>query len=255
MHRIVQIVAFVCLMLIGSMGAKAQQSLVVVSNIYPPYVTEDVQNSFLPALFDEIGKEMGVRFEFKILPWLRCEQQVENHDAWGAIPYRKTEDREKTFAFSEPIYLQDSHFFGYDADGHKPRATFDELTDLRGYRIGGINGYYYEPWFEQAGLDVDYANSEEQNFRRLKAGRIDLFSTATTMGWHQIKTLFPPEEVAHFYTLDKPLVEGAGLYLMTAQTFPQNDVLLKRFNVALNTVKTTGTYGELVEKFGLKLRY
>lgn len=235
--------------------ASAQQTLVIATNIYPPYVHEDVKNSFLPALFDEIGKEMGVRFTFRILPWQRCEQEVAALNAWGAIPYRKTEEREKLYDFSDPLYLQDSHFFAYKAEPSRPTLSYSELTDLRYLQIGGIQGYYYEPWFTEAGLNVDYAHSEEQNFKRLQLGRIDVFSTATTVGWHIIRSLFPTEEVAKFYTLEKPLVDGAGLHLMTSKDYPENLVLIERFNEALHIVQENGTYAQLVEKFGLVLRY
>ena len=248
------VVAVLCFLVLPLI-ARAEETLVIATNIYPPYVNEDVENSFLPELFDEIGKQMGVRFRIEILPWLRCEQSVEDHAAWGAIPYRKTDVREQRFAFSDPIYLQDSHFFAYDATGVKPRYSYSDLTDLRGLRIGGIHGYYYESWFEEVGLDMDFAHSEEQNLRRLKAGRIDLFPSATTLGWYQIRALFPPEEVANFYTLENPLIDGAGLHLMTSPTYPDNDALLVRFNAALQTVKSSGLYAQLVEKHGLTLRF
>lgn len=235
--------------------ARAEETLVIATNIYPPYINADVENSFLPELFEEIGARMGVEFRFEILPWRRCEQVVESHMAWAAIPYRKTDIREKTFAFSEPIYLQDSHFFAYDATGVKPRHKYSDLTDLRGLRIGGVFGYYYESWFKEAGLDVDFAHSEEQNLNRLKVGRIDLFPSATTLGWYQIRQLFPPEEVANFYTLQKPLVDGAGLHLMSSKTYPDNAALLERFNAAMAKVKSSGLYEQLAEKHGVTLRF
>lgn len=236
-------------------ASAGQKTLIIVTNDYPPYAHAAETQSFLPELFAEIGNKMGVKFEVRYFPWKRCEQEVEELRAWGAIPYRKTEDRAKTFDFSDPIYVADSHFFAYRKDNVKREIQYDVLTDLRGYRIGGIQGYYYQPWYEAAGLDVDYALSEEQNFKRLQLGRIDLFSTATTVGWHIIKQLFPPEEVAKFYTLDTPLISGDGLFLMSSKQYPDGPNLLKRFNLALGTVKQDGTYGKLVDKYGLVLRY
>ncbi|MEQ9347929.1 MAG: transporter substrate-binding domain-containing protein [Thalassospira sp.] len=250
-----RILLFALALMLMPVMASAQTSLVIVTNIYPPYVNEDVKNSFLPALFDEIGKEMGVKFVFRILPWQRCEQEISEFAAWGAIPYRKTDAREKQYAFSDPLYLQDSHFFAYDPAGRKPVFHYDKLTDLQGLHIGGIQGYYYEPWFAKADLDVEYTHSEEQNFRRLQLGRIDLFSTATTVGWHIIGQLFPPEEVAKFYTLEKPLIAGAGLHLMTAKDYPDTYLLLERFNAALREIKQNGTFAQLVDQYGLVMRY
>lgn len=239
--------------------ALAQQSLVIATNIYPPYINEEVENSFLPALLAEIGKEMDVTFEVKILPWKRCEQEVGDLGAWGAIPYTRNAEREMGFLFSDPLYVADSHFFAYrtpdDANRRPPPETYDDLTDLLPWRIGGIQGYYYQPLFEEAGLIVEYAHSERQNFQRLQLGRIDLVPAATTVGWHSIKTLFPPAIAANFYTLPKPLVEDAALHLMTSKNYPNNHALLARFNAALREVQGNGTFAQLVDQFGLVMRY
>ncbi|MEQ8390748.1 MAG: transporter substrate-binding domain-containing protein [Thalassospira sp.] len=254
-----RILLFALALMLMPVMASAQTSLVIVTNIYPPYVNEDVKNSFLPALFDEIGKEMGVRFDIRILPWKRCEQSVEDLDAWGAIPYTPTENRHKVFLFSEPIYVADSQFFAYrdpqTSPFSRPPLTYTDIGDLKRWRIGGIQGYYYEPIFAAAGINVDYALSERQNFERLKLGRIDLFPAATTVGWHLIKQLFPPEIVENFYTLEKPLIADATLHLMTAKDYPDNYALLERFNRALKDIQQNGTFAELVDQYGLVMRY
>ncbi|RCK44192.1 ABC transporter substrate-binding protein [Thalassospira profundimaris] len=246
-----KILLFAVSLFLMTATSHARQTLVIATNHYPPYVTEDNNSSFLRDLFDEIGNRININFEFHFYPWKRCEQMVAEEIAWGTIPYRKTATRQESFLFSDPLYLADSHFFAYSADGSKPPIKFDTLTDLQPYRLGGIQGYYYEPWFTQAGLDVTYALSEEQNFQLLQHGRIDLFSTATTMGWYMIESLFPPEEVAKFYTLEKPLVAGEGLFLMTSKDYPQTRVLLEKFNRGLQEIKTDGTFAKLVHKHGL----
>ncbi|OKH89149.1 ABC transporter substrate-binding protein [Thalassospira sp. TSL5-1] len=250
-----KILLFAISLFLMTAASQARQSLTIVTNNYPPYITADRNSSFLGDLFHEIGARIGIDFEFQFYPWKRGEQAVAEGKAWGTIPYRKSESREKKFLFSDALYLADSHFFAYSADGTKPPITFNDLTDLRPYRIGGIQGYYYEPWFENAGLDVQYSHSEEQNFQLLQRGRIDLFTTATTMGWYVIENLFPPEEVAKFYTLDKPLVAGEGLFLMTSKNYPQTRILLEKFNRGLHEIKTDGTYTRLVHKHGLIMTY
>lgn len=251
MNLLGKIKLFSALLILSTTSVRAMPSLVIATNEYPPYILPDAKNSFIPELFAEIGKGMGVHFDFQYFPWKRGEQEVANANIWATLPYRKTATREQSFLFSDPVYVADSHFFAYRKDGSKPDIPFEKLTDLLPYKIGGIQGYYYEPWFEKAGLDVQYALSEEQNFKRLKIGRIDLFSTATTVGWYIIEQLFPPEEVAKFYTLKKPLVAGEGLFLMTSKNYPDTATLLTRFNAALATVKMNGTYARLVSKYGL----
>jgi len=236
-------------------SAHATETLVIVTNDYPPYAHADADGSFLPDLFDAIGHEMNVTFEFHFKPWKRGEQDVENLEAWGTLPYRRTEERARKFNFSDALYIEDSPFFAYNAKGRKPAIHYEELSDLKPYRLGGIQGYYYQPWFEEAGLSVEYALTEEQNFKMLHIGRIDLFSTARSVGWYTIRNLFPPKEVEKFYTIEKPLLEGSGLFLMTSKDYPNGDELLERFNTALATVKQNGTFESLMNRHELTVNY
>lgn len=259
MIRFAKLVLMLAGIVIAPTMAGANHKLIVTTNIYPPYIQEDVENSFLPALFREIGKEMGVEFEILIQPWKRCEQSVADLEAWGAIPYTRNESREARYLFSDPLYFADSRFFAYrrpETSPHvQPPETYEKLSDLRRWNIGGIQGYYYEPLFERAGIKADYALNERQNFERLQLGRIDLVPAATTVGWYQIKELFPPEIAANFYTLDPPLTTRGGLHLMTSKDYPDNDILLAKFNAALAEIRQNGIYTQLVDKFGLVMHY
>jgi polar amino acid transport system substrate-binding protein len=231
------------------------QTLVIVTNEYPPYVLADTPHSFLPDLFAAIGREMGIHFDVQIMPWKRGEYEVKNLSAWGAAPYVRTPERDKIYDFSAPLYTSASDFFAYSKDGTKPDIPYETLADLRNYRIGGIQGYYYQKMFKEAGLDVDYALNEEQNFQRLQLGRIDLFPAATTVGWYIVYKMFPPDQAAKFYTLKKPLVPEKPLSVMISKQYPDGSRLLARFNAALARIKANGTYDRLVDKYKLVLRY
>ena len=109
--------------------------------------------------------------------------------------------------------------------------------------------------FTEAGLDVDYAHSEEQNIKRLQLGRIDLTPLPSTIGWYLIKKLFPAKVAENFYTLKKPLISSAPLHVMTSKNYPDNENLMARFNAALAEIKNNGTFAELVNRHGLVLSF
>jgi polar amino acid transport system substrate-binding protein len=69
-----------------------------------------------------------------------------------------------------------------------------------------------------------------------------------------IRTLFPPEEVEKFFTLEKPLHVGAN-YLMTSKQYPDGQNLLARFNAALKTIQENGVYQHIADQHGLVLTY
>lgn len=234
--------------------ADPKETLVITTNTYPPYVSADGQHSFFPELFDAIGKKMHVSFTFHFAPWKRGEANVKSHTAWATIPYKKTEEREKDFDFSAPLYQSTARFFLYSSNGTKPQIGYGRLSDLHPFSIGGVQGYYYTQWFKDAHLNVDYALSEEQNLKRLALGRIDMTPVAETLGWYLIDKLFPPDKAKNFYTLDKPLTSG-DLFLMTAKDYPDGKELLARFNIALAEIKNDGTMLRLLQKHGLVIAY
>lgn len=245
------------LLLLGSsvlcLPAAAQATLVIVAGELPPYVSERREQSFLSDLFEEIGKQMGLRFEFRFMPWKRCEIAVEDLQAWGAVPYVQTPERERKHLFSEPLYAKRTMFFYYSPSGPRPEIGFALLSDLKPYRIGGVRGYYYEQMFAEAGLRVDFAVGEEQSFVKLRAGRVDLVPAVEAVGRDMIKTLFPPEEQAHFQMLERPLHLGFN-FLMSSRQYPGNagaTGLLARFNKALAELRRNGVYNAVAARHGL----
>lgn len=241
----------ICLFGFISTGA-AETKLIIATGELPPYVSKQPENSFLTDLFREIANEMDVRFEFKFFPWKRCEINVEILNAWAAIPYVPTIERSQKFYFSEPLYTKQTKFFYYSPDKKKKNISYESLADLKNYRIGGVMGYFYHKMFIDAGITLELIVQEEQNFRKLQAGRVDLVPALEILGWHMIEELFSSKEKEKFFTVDKPLHVGAN-YLMTSKHYPDTQKLLAKFNIALKKIKKNGVYQQIFEKHGLLL--
>lgn len=245
----------ICVCMIGfSSYAAAQTELVIVTGEIPPLISEQPEKSFLTAVFQAVEKEMGVKFVFQFMPWKRCEQSVEELKAWGAIPYVRTPEREKIFDFSDRLFNSSSKLFAYSSDGKIRDISYTELSDLKKYRIGGVRGYWYEKKFREAGIELELVTSEEQNLKKLGAGRVDLVPIDETAGWDIIKRLFPKEEVGKFFTLTKPF-HTKDCFLMTSKQYPNGQELLTKFNTALKKVKDNGDFQKLADKFGVLLTY
>lgn len=227
--------------------------LVIVTNEIPPYVSQNEDDDFVREILDEIAREMGVRFRYEFLPWKRCEIAVDNHDAWAAVPYVPNSERKIKFFFSDKLYNKQSMFFSYRSSGSKRIPEYTRLSDLKLYRIGGVRGYYYEPSFAKAGILYEPVESEEMNFRKLKAGRIDLVPSDKLTGWFLIRRLYP-DDTDSFYTLSKP-IDVSGNFIMVSKTYPDAEKLLRRFNTALKTIKKNGIFGKILDKHHIVLSY
>ncbi len=192
---------------------------------------------------------MDITFEFRFMPWKRCELSLENNEAWGAIPFVRTPERENKFYFSEPLFTREGRFFYYNPKGMRKQIIFNELSDLKKYRIGGVRGYYYTDDFQNAGLRVVYVASDEQNFIMLKMQRVDLIPADEAVGLYIIHKLFP-QEIQNFFTLAKPLDKSSD-YLISSKHYPDALDLLNRFNMALIKIKKNGKYQEILDKYGM----
>lgn len=228
----------------------APQTLIIVTSELPPYTSAEPQNSFLSALLQEVGKEMGVNFEFRFMPWARCEQAVDSLQAWATMPYVPTPEREKKFLFSAPLYAKRTMLFHYSEEPPTLPQTFTDLSELRPYKVGGVRGYYYKSVFAQAGVRLSLASSDEQGFRMLRAGRVDLMPALEVVGWDIIRHMFPLEEQANFHVMETPLNIGHN-YLMTSRRYPQAEQLLERFNHALRVLELNGVYRKLAIRHGI----
>jgi ABC-type amino acid transport/signal transduction systems, periplasmic component/domain len=225
--------------------ACSQEIIKIGTNELPPYVSRDANESMLTAIMDEVAREMGVSFEYLFMPWERCEDALKDGEVWGIMPYVKNEARLRSYLFSDSLCEKRTVFFYYSKD---PAASivYGKLSDLKPYRIGGVRGYFYEEAFRQAGLEVEYTGSEEQNLRKLRDGRVDLTPVGDKNGWFLIRSLFPGEE-RYFRVVERPLDVG-GIFVMVRKDAESSD-RLGLFNAALGRLKKKDDYSRILNRY------
>lgn len=225
--------------------------VILTTGDFPPYVFENAANQGpMPELIKAAFAEVGIETRIDFYPWLRAEDEVRQGRAFAAFPYRPTEERKKEFAFSDPLYVYTARFF-YHVPAHPGGIPYESLEDLQGYKIGGGLGFWYEPLFTEAGLDVEYVASAQQNFQKLYLDRIDLTPEEENVGWYLLRTLYP-DEVDDFATLETPLVEPGSvsdLRLMVSRSYPNAAQLLEQFNAGLTAIRANGTYEQILEAY------
>lgn len=225
----------------------SQQTLVIATSEHPPLVSANPAESFLGAVLTEIGRQMGVTFELKFLPWKRCEPAIESLEAWGGMPFISTPERKEKFLFSDALYVRKTKFFYYSPDGTEKHIQYETLNDLKGYRIGAVRGYYYEKALLDAGIEVEFVTSEELNWEKLRAGRVDLIVSPEYNGIYLLKKLFHNED-NNFFSLSKSL-DFAEAYMVSSKQYPDAQNLMNKFNAALQMIKENGAYQKLLDKY------
>lgn len=241
--------SFLVLSPMNPFQAKAQE-IPLATGEWEPYTGQKMENfGFFPELVNAVFKEMGKTPKYSFLPWKRAEDSTKDGENFAAFPYIRTEEREKTFAFSDEVSFTQGLLF-YRKDKITKEITYEKFDDLAAYTIGGTLGYWYEKPFKEAKLKVEFVAKDELNFLKLHQGKVDLVASDWLVGWGLIKKLYP-NDVAKFDTVKKPLNRD-GLRLMVSKKYPNSEEILKQFNASLKSIKDKGTYKAILDKFGLK---
>jgi polar amino acid transport system substrate-binding protein len=236
--------------------APADNEVILTTGDWPPYVFETGPDKGPMAdIVIAAFKEAGVTAKVVFYPWKRAEDEVHQGNAFAAFPYALTPERQKEFDFSDPLYTVKAKFF-FNKKYHPDGMPFENLADLKNYKIGGLLGSWYEAAFKEAGLQVEYVSSTDQNVEKLARGRIDLMIEEENSVWTLIRQLYP-NEADQFVSLEKPLVQPGvvnDLSLMISRSYPNSAELLTKFNAGLAAIRANGVYDQILEKYKLAIQ-
>lgn len=225
----------------------------IATDDYLPYTSRANNGS---GALGEIVRESfaleGIQVEYVFASWKRCELLAAAGEVFGALPYFVNEERLQSFDFSAPIAYGITRFY-YNKLQFPEGFTWERFEDFKGYRMGGIQGYWYIPEFNQAGLDIHLVQSEEQNFAKLAKQRID-FTLAgqpraeealrklSTDDQNNIDSLTPPESFE-------------GFHIMVSRTYPHAQIYSKLFKSGLKKLIASGRYQQLLDRYRLSTDY
>lgn len=212
----------------------------------PPGLAKEILAICIPAT--------GYEFEFRAHPIKRMRHAMEAGEIDINI-YSHEKDRE-----SFVIYGEEPLFFSEYRPVVRRSSTIQihAIKDFDPLKLGHLNGLSYSPEFkayvakrrESGNLDV--ADTEESNLKKLLAGRIDVFvNSAPTVRWlakvsgasQQIKVLdFAVKRADYFAAFSK-----ASPRLSTRE----KNAFLLDLDACFRKVKDDGAYQKILAKYGL----
>ena len=226
--------------------ASAAEIITIATLEYPPWTGKNLKdNGFVNHAIAEAFKRRGYTVKYTYLPWKRAvaESRSGNYSALSYVYWSK--DWQKDFYLSDPISEEKIVFFHLKSDPIKAWKTLDDLKD---YKFGATRGYTYTKEFWQAAkskrLEVDVTDSDEQNFKKLLAGRIDIFPSGLVNGVNILQKEFDAGQ-SDLITYDtKPLSETTG-HLAFPRSRKNSESLLRIFDQGLAELKQEGLYDRL----------
>jgi len=217
-----------------------QVTIRLTNGEWPPYLSEDLEHyGVISRIVTEAFALEGIQVEYGFFPWIRGYELAKNGEWDGSIVWLRTPEREEYFYFSEPVTYCDYVFW------HLKSFDFDwsVIEELEGITIGGTRGYFYEDVFtelERKGqVRIEWVSSDELNFEKLLAGRIDVYVQDQNVGCSMLDKLFTPDEIQLFTYHPKPL-RVDSMHLILSKRVAENEHLLILFNRGLQRLRDSG---------------
>lgn len=227
----------------------SEKKLTAVTEPWPPYMGPKLRdNGFIPeiliAAFKQVGYEVTV--EFRV--WAKAVRDVKmgKKDILCGAYYAK--EREEFLAFSQPIAeTQDVLFMKQGKD-----ITYQQLTDLKPYKIGVVRGAVHGEEFDAADfLNKEAVKHSDQNIRKLLVDKIDLMAGPRDVINFIIKRDYP-QFVGKIVAVDPPLSTNK-IYFGFSKKVAGHQENLKAFSKGLELIKKDGTFYHLAQKHGIKV--
>lgn len=229
-------------------AAYAQESadeIRLTNGEWPPYMSGQLPDGGLVSRIVTLAfanQNISVSYEF--FPWSRALFMARSGALDGSVAWTCNPDMLEDFRFSDPILAHHYVLF------HRKSMDFDwnNVEDLAPYRMGVTQDYNYGEAFEQAeerdDITTDRTTSDAGNFRKLAAGRIDLFPMEPVVGRKILKSLGLEDEI----TLHPQPLQSDHLYVIISRRSPYAVNYQKSLNKGLSSLRQSGQLSELVHE-------
>jgi len=243
----------ISLTLLISSACYATQTVRLTSGEWPPYLSNHLaEGGFATKIVTEAFNEMGIEVEISYYPWKRSynyamEGKDPSGNIWnGTIVWIKTEQRMKSFYYSDPVITDEDVLF-YLA---KSSLHWKTVADLEGKIIGGTAHTAY-PTFEQAHKDglitLQRGGNYDSLLKRIFHQKIDAAQMPKQVGLYYLNHSFSTAEQKQF-TYSPTVIERRTYHLILSKNRDENKALLKLFNQGLAKLHSNGRYRSLVSQ-------
>ena len=217
-----------------SLGQAAAEELRIATGEYAPFTNSQADDhGFVNAFVADIADAAGYEATFTYLPWARTLGQTRTAQFDATSFWYHSPDRDADFIHVGPIMTDRLVFFRLrDTE----IGNWSTLADLTEHPIGVVPGYTYTPEFWSLGetgvLSLSEGPSDAANFKKLRAGRIDLLPISEAAGWSIIEAEFPADHRILFTVEERPVLVTEG-FLLVPRTHPDANNIATRLQDAV----------------------
>lgn len=221
----------------------------LTSGEWVPYTGESLPGFGCDSqIVSTVFSHLGYTVDYGFFPWARGFHLAETGEWDGMIEWADTVEARSSFYVSKaPISIQEFVFF--HRKDHP--ITWESKQDLSGKMIGLTSGYLYSDIFNDLRKDSRFkfqeASTDEANFEKLLAGRIDLFPMEKNVGMVLLKTKFTPAQVDQL-TYDHKALSTFEPHIFLNKKGTKNENRMKQFNLEFEAFKVTSDYQKIIDE-------
>ncbi|AIW16110.1 ABC transporter substrate-binding protein [Vibrio tubiashii] len=202
---------------------------------WAPYQSKSLkEGGFITQIVREAFEAEGYTVEFDYMPWKRGFEEAKAGNYDGSLIWSKNPDREQHFLYSNPVITLSTALFQQTS---KP-VTWSNREDLSSLKIGGVTGYAYGiEDLEKAGtVKIQRIASAENNYKKLKAGRLDVVLEDMDVGMETVTKLGLTGAIEP----NAKMLTERDYFVIISKNSPRNQELLDAFNRGLAKLEAEG---------------
>ena len=233
----------------GIPAARGEEKLSIslAANDYPPLIAQNEPGGgSMSRLVVEAFRRADVDVKITYVPNNRAISGVMMGLYDGSYGWAHAEDRDRKLLYSStPIYTFRMVFF----ERRGANIAWKSLAELAPYKIGATLGDHYSDEFStlQASgkLQVDFANDDLANMRKLLVGRVDLFAMEESAGHTLIRDSFAPADQEKL-AAQANAISTFPSFLVVNRSNPRGRELIERFERGLRLLAQSGELNKVL---------
>lgn len=226
--------------------AVAQEISFAVGN-WEPY-TSEYNNGLAVDIVQAACEFAEIDFSVDYQPWRRVEHVVQNGSYFGTFPYAATEQRLKTYLFSDPFISAKTVLLYNREQGHFNPSAIRTLSDLSGYSIGiMVSTDVIKDILLANGALVEETETIDSSLAKLEMNRIDCIVEDYYIAMELLKKTKHPgiaiyEDISTLF----PIREYR---IMVSRQYPDAEDLISRLNTGIAAVVSSPVYNTILSKY------
>jgi polar amino acid transport system substrate-binding protein len=202
----------------------------------------------LPEIVSSAFKERNITVEYKFRNW----NYAYLLNKWGtdclSFPWTKESDTNIYSHISEPLILSEISFF-YLKNSFLNGIKYNDLYDMKNYRLGGLKGAFYEKFFGTMSFDYTSFKTVEDMLTALVLKKIDIIPINEYL-FRDAVFKYMPHKINDFAMSKKPMVKKAN-YVLFSKKCEDSSFFRDEFNKGFDSIKAKGILDKILEKHSM----